>query len=47
MANMNIDDNVYTKWKKFYDKHDKMEFPTIKNFTEKKMLHLMSIHEIN
>lgn len=41
MTNINIDSKVYRKWVKFYEKSDKLEYPTLKNFTAKKLLELI------
>ena len=41
MTSMEIDDGVYSEWVDFYNKHDKVEFPTLKNFTARKLRILM------
>lgn len=35
---------IYDEWVSFYKKHDSVEYTSIKNFTEKKMLQIMEIH---
>lgn len=42
MVMINIDSKVYHQWKKFYKTQDTLEYPSLKNFTEKKMLELIS-----
>jgi len=37
MTNIDIDDKIYNDWIKFYEKQDKLEYPTLKNFTAKKL----------
>jgi len=37
MVNMDIDDEVYKDWVKFYNRHSKLEYPTLKNFTARKL----------
>ena len=37
MVNINIDDKVHKEWVKFYNKQNKLEYPTLKNFTAKKL----------
>ena len=34
---MDIDDGVYKGWVKFYNKQDKLKYPTLKNFTARKL----------
>ena len=41
MTNIDIDDEIYKKWVKFYEKQDKIEYPSLKNFTTKKLMNLM------
>ena len=41
MTNIDIDNLVYKKWVKFYEKSDKLEYPTLKNFTAKKLLDII------
>ena len=42
MTNIDIDYEVYDDWKDFYNKHNKLEYPTLKNFTAKKLKELIS-----
>ena len=37
MVNINIDDEVHKEWIEFYNKQDKLEYPSLKNFTAKKL----------
>ena len=46
MVNIDINKKIYDKWLKFYDTHDKTEYPTIKNFSEKKFLEIMKPYNI-
>ncbi len=41
MVNMDIDDEVYKDWVKFYNKQDKLKYPTLKNFTARKLKEIM------
>ena len=41
MTNIDIDNKIYKKWVKLYEKSDKLEYPTLKNFTAKKLLELI------
>ena len=41
MTTIDIDDEVYSRWVKFYEKQDKLEYPSLKNFTAKKLMDLM------
>ncbi len=41
MVNMDIDNEVYKGWVKFYNKHSKLEYPTLKNFTARKLKEIM------
>ena len=41
MTNIDINNKVYKKWVKFYEKSDKLEYPTLKNFTAKKLLEVI------
>ena len=34
---LDIKDEVYVEWVKFYDKQDKLKYPTLKNFTARKL----------
>lgn len=43
MTNIDVESEVYGNWVKFYKKHSKMEYPTLKNFTAKKLNELMNI----
>lgn len=44
MPNINIDKVVYNQWNDFYNKHNKVDFPTLKNFTEKKLCQMMEVY---
>jgi hypothetical protein len=35
MTNINIDDDLYKKLKKHYDKLNKLQYPTLKNYVER------------
>ena len=37
MTNIDIDDEVYKKWVLFYKSFSKIDYPTLKNFTTKKI----------
>jgi len=41
MTNMDIDDEVYNEWMDFWKQQDQLEYPTLKNFTAKKLRELM------
>ncbi len=41
MVNMDIDDGVYKDWVKFYNKQDNLKYPTLKNFTARKLKEVM------
>ena len=41
MTNIDINNLVYKKWVKFYEKADKLEYPNLKNFTAKKLLDII------
>lgn len=41
MTTINIEDNIYRNWVKFYNKHNKLEYPTLRNFTAKKLKEMM------
>ena len=42
MTNIDIDNKIYKKWVRFYDKSNKLEYPNLKNFTAKKLLELIN-----
>ncbi len=42
MTNIDIENSIYKRWVSFYNKQDKIEYPTLKNFTAKKLLELMN-----
>ena len=44
---LKIDSKISDKWKRFYDKHNKSDFPTLKFFTEKKLESIMALHDYN
>ena len=44
MTVINIDNKVYKDWVSFYNKHNKIDFPNLKNFTEKKLVEIMRLH---
>ncbi len=37
MTTLDIKDEVYGEWVKFYNKQDKIKYPTLKNFTARKL----------
>ena len=37
MTNIDIPDDLYKRLVAFYDKQDKLEYPTLKNFVSKKL----------
>ncbi len=37
MTTLDIDDGIYKSWVKFYNKHSKVDYPTLKNFTARKL----------
>ena len=37
MTTLDIKDEVYNDWVKFYNKQDKLKYPTLKNFTARKL----------
>ncbi len=37
MTTLDIKDEVYEDWVKFYKVHSKLEYPTLKNFTARKL----------
>ena len=37
MTTLDIDDAVYNDWVKFYKQQSKIEYPTFKNFTARKL----------
>ena len=39
--NIDIDDRIYKKWVSFYKKQDKVLYPSLKNFTAKKLQEVM------
>ncbi len=41
MTTLDIKDEVYEQWVKFYDKQDKLKYPTLKNFTARKLDEIM------
>ncbi len=41
MTNINIDDEVHKKWTEHYKIANKIEYPTLKNFTEKKLMEII------
>ena len=38
---MDIKDEVYKNWVKFYNQQDQLEYPTLKNFTARKLKEIM------
>jgi len=44
MTNINIRNEIYVQWVNFYKKHNKIDYPSLKNFTEKKLSEIMSLH---
>ena len=41
MTSIDIDDKVQEEWAAFYEKQDKLEYPTLKNFTARKLREIM------
>ena len=41
MTTLDIQDEVYDDWVKFYNKQDKLKYPTLKNFTARKLKEVM------
>ncbi len=37
MTTLDIKDEVYEEWVEFYNKQDKLHYPTLKNFTARKL----------
>lgn len=42
MTNIDIDDEVYIRWVEFYKRNSKLEYPTMKNFTARKLDEIIS-----
>ena len=41
MVTLDIDDKVYKEWIGFYNQQDRLEYPTLKNFTARKLKEIM------
>lgn len=41
MTNIEVDNEIYADWVKFYETHNKLKYPTLKNFTAQKLIQLM------
>jgi len=41
MALIDIDDEIYEQWKLFYEKQNKIDYPSLKNFTTKQIRRIM------
>ena len=41
MTTIEIDDNVYKDWVRLYEAQDKVEYPSLKNFTTKRLKELI------
>ena len=41
MTNIDIDDEVYKRWGKLYEKQDPLIYPSLKNFTTRKLLEII------
>lgn len=41
MTTLDIDDDVYKEWVDLYDIQDKLEYPTLKNFTARKLKEIL------
>ena len=41
MTTLDIKDEVYKEWSRFYNKQDKLKYPTLKNFTARKLKEVM------
>ena len=37
MTTLDIKNEIYDEWVKFYYRHSKLEYPTLKNFTARKL----------
>lgn len=46
MATINIDDETMEIWEKFYKEQDLIEYPSLKNFTIKKMRELAEQNKV-
>lgn len=42
MTNIDIDDGVYKKWVEYYKSNSKIKYPTLKNFTTRKIIGIMN-----
>jgi len=42
MTTLDIQDEVYENWVRFYNKQDKLKYPTLKNFTARKLREIIS-----
>lgn len=45
MVNINLSNDIYSKWNDFYKKHNKLDYPSLKNFTEKKLSQIMEVYD--
>lgn len=41
MTNLNIDSKIHKQWIQFYETFSKLKYPTLKNFTEQKLVEMM------
>lgn len=41
MTTLDIDNEIHKEWVKFYNKQDKLKYPTFKNFTARKLKEMM------
>ena len=41
MTTLDIDDEVYIGWVEYYNKQDKLKYPTLKNFTARQLKEIM------
>ena len=37
MTNIDIDEDIHKMWVKYYETQDQLEYPSLKNFTAKKL----------
>lgn len=44
MTNIDVGDELYIAWKAYYELHSKVEYPSLKNFTNRKLKELMGDH---
>lgn len=47
MAKLDVSDEIHAQWVKFYAKHNRIDYPNLKNFTDKKLQSVMSLYDYN